>query len=162
MTQALAVRQFTCESNSGIEFPNIPQKMSKEQVIFITRMILSELDELVCTVSENEQEKEKIMSHCFETRDKCNKYTFNTDTELIACQYDALVDSHYYALNCAAKHGVNLDKIFEIVHDANMAKKDPITKKFIKRDDGKIIKPEGWKEPNIELEIKRQIKENAF
>jgi len=25
-----------------------------------------------------------------------------------------------------------------------MAKRDPLTKKFLKREDGKIIKPKGW------------------
>ncbi len=29
-------------------------------------------------------------------------------------------------------------------------------------NDGKIIKPEGWKAPNINKEIERQIKEGSF
>ncbi len=60
-------------------------------------------------------------------------------------QADALIDVYYYSLNAAAKKGINLSAIFKIVHAANMAKRDPATGKFLKRDDGKIIKPAGWK-----------------
>ena len=59
-------------------------------------------------------------------------------------QADALVDVYYYSLNAAAKKGVNLSSIFSIVHAANMAKRDPATGQFLKREDGKIIKPKGW------------------
>jgi predicted HAD superfamily Cof-like phosphohydrolase len=34
---------------------------------------------------------------------------------------------------------------------SNMAKVDPITGKVIKRADGKILKPEGWTPPQLEL-----------
>jgi hypothetical protein len=37
-----------------------------------------------------------------------------------------------------------------------MAKRDPKTLQFIKRDDGKIIKPDGWTAPDITAIIKRQ------
>jgi hypothetical protein len=63
---------------------------------------------------------------------------------VIAEQADALVDIYYYSLNCASKKGVNLSSIFGIVHAANMAKRDPATGQFLRRADGKIIKPEGW------------------
>jgi predicted HAD superfamily Cof-like phosphohydrolase len=59
-------------------------------------------------------------------------------------QADALVDVYYYSLNAAAKNGFNISAVFGIVHAANMAKRDPATGKFLKREDGKIIKPSGW------------------
>ena len=52
-----------------------------------------------------------------------------------------LVDSYYYSLKCCCKKGINLSNIFEVVHKANMDKRDPLTGKFLKREDGKIIKP---------------------
>lgn len=156
------VRQFTLESNLDTKFPNTPNAMSKDQVLFITRMILSELDELVSTISTDETDRDTLFDKCVSTRDKCNKFEYKTNTELIAAQFDALVDSHYYSLNCAAKHGVNLDKIFNIVHTSNMNKRDKLTNKFIKRSDGKIMKPDDWKEPDIEGEIQRQLCMNAF
>lgn len=43
-----------------------------------------------------------------------------------------------------------------------MAKRDPATGKFIKREDGKIIKPVGWTAPDVNGEILRQIQEGSF
>eukprot|EP00961_Rhodomonas_salina_P176604 2380272-Rhodomonas_salina.2 len=90
-------------------------------------------------------------------------------------QADALIDVYYYSLNAAAKKGMNISAVFDIVHAANMAKRDPATGKFIKRDDGKIIKPDGWKvrcclfckaqlqsAPDVEAEISRQLEEGAW
>ena len=42
------------------------------------------------------------------------------------------------------------------------AKRDPATGKFIKREDGKIIKPVGWTAPDVNGEILRQIQEGSF
>merc|ERR1719191_2023005 len=70
---------------------------------------------------------------------------------------DALVDIEYYMLNCAAKKGINMSSIFGVVHAANMAKRNPETGHFEKNADGKIIKPPGWKPPNVEAELARQF-----
>ena len=59
----------------------------------------------------------------------------------IADQADALIDVYYYSQNAACKKGINLSSIFGMVHAANMAKRDPISGTFLKREDGKIIKP---------------------
>lgn len=80
----------------------------------------------------------------------------------IADQADALVDVEYYMLDCACKKGVNMSALFGVVHAANMAKRDPATGKFIKRDDGKIVKPAGWQPPDIDAEILRQTKNGAW
>ena len=60
-------------------------------------------------------------------------------------QADALVDAIYYICDAAVRHGMNLDRVFEIVHRANMAK--VVDGKVIRRDDGKILKPHGWQDP---------------
>jgi hypothetical protein len=72
------------------------------------------------------------------------------------------VDVYYYSLNAACKKGVNISTVFDIVHGANMAKRDPATGQFIKREDGKIIKPEGWQGPDIKQEIARQMEHGSF
>ena len=84
------------------------------------------------------------------------------ETEMVANQADALVDIRYYSLNAAAKKGVNLSSLFDIVQAANMAKKDPVTGTFLKREDGKIIKPQGWTLPDVAKEISRQKEHGAF
>merc|ERR1712039_603494 len=87
------------------------------------------------------------------------EYSDNADGLLkrVAEQADALVDIEYYMLNCAAKQGFNMSSIFGVVHAANMAKRNPETGRFEKNKDGKVIKPPGWKPPNVEGELARQV-----
>ena len=75
---------------------------------------------------------------------------------------DALVDAIYYICDFSARHGINLDPLFDIVHGANMQK--VIDGKVIKREDGKILKPEGWEDPSLKLEVEmqRQSSEGGF
>jgi len=77
-------------------------------------------------------------------------------------QADALVDAIYYICDCAVRHGMNLDPLFEIVHNANMKK--VVNGKVIRRPDGKILKPEGWEkpEPKLEAEMQRQENQGSF
>lgn len=77
-------------------------------------------------------------------------------------QVDAIVDSYYYSLNAAAKCGMNASSVFNLVHGANMAKRDPESGKFLKRADGKIIKPKGWTAPDVRKELQRQIDNGAW
>jgi predicted HAD superfamily Cof-like phosphohydrolase len=153
------VRQFTKESGTNV--PNEPQLMNKEEVLFLIKMMLDEIMELGATVAEPHEVKLNMIKMITNSKD-LPKITGVSTAELIAEQGDALVDSYYYSLNAAAKKGVNLSNIFKVVHQANMDKRDPVTGRFLKREDGKIIKPTGWKEPDITGEIVRQIKEGSF
>lgn len=163
-SNAEAVREFT-EGASGYPCPERPIPMSPEKAMFIVRMVMSELDELACTVNPDAESRDLFMKAALESRDKCNKFqsTYDTDVKRIAAQFDALVDAWYYSLNVAANHGTNMSSIFDLVHQANMAKRDPVTGTFLKREsDGKIIKPAGWKSPDIEAEVQRQINQGAW
>ncbi|MDA0710577.1 MAG: HAD family hydrolase [bacterium] len=77
-------------------------------------------------------------------------------------QADALVDAIYYICDFAVRNGINLDPLFEIVHGANMQK--VVRGKVIRRDDGKILKPDGWEDPAPKLaaEMARQQREGSF
>lgn len=63
---------------------------------------------------------------------------------------DHIVDSVYVLLGLAANLGLPFDPAFGIVHAFNMQKllgpKGPIF-----REDGKVMKPEGWEPPNAKL-----------
>ena len=78
------------------------------------------------------------------------------DAGSIIEQADALVDAIYYLCDCAVKHGLNLDPLFEIVHRANMEKL--VDGKAMKDNRGKVLKPEGWVAPDedLQLELERQ------
>lgn len=152
------VAQFTRES--GFDIPSKPTLMSYEEVHFIIKMVLDEMMELYATVSDPKEAKEQMVKMIMDSKDIPK--SVNEGVALIAEQADALVDANYYMLNTGAKKGVNLSMIFNKVHEANMNKRDPATGKFLKRADGKIIKPAGWKEADIVGEVQRQMDEGAF
>lgn len=161
-TNSEAVKEFT-EGYMNIKCPDHPIVMDKEAVKFVVRMVISELDELVCTVTNNEDESRKFMLECVTSIDKCNNYEYVTDLDKVSAQADSMVDAWYYMLNYAAKHGMNLSRLFDVVHEANMAKRDPKTGKFIRRElDGKVIKPEGWQPPDVEGEMKKQMENGSW
>ena len=117
--------------------------------------------ELVSTVCDTAEAKDAMVSMVKKAKElPLEVYAPETArVEQAANQADALVDVYYYSLNAAAKHGMNLSSVFQMVHTANMNKRDPVTQQFLKRADGKIIKPKGWVAPNVFAEISRQVKE---
>lgn len=74
-------------------------------------------------------------------------------------QADAMIDLIYFALGTLVEMGVKPDKIFEIVHTANMDKLWSDGKPHY-NGEGKTIKPEGWQDPYPKLkeEIDKQAK----
>lgn len=150
-----AVKEFT-EQSTNKPSPNIPCKMTKEEVMFIVKMVLSEMTELCQTVTDSNDDAVDMMVKCIGV-DPSKHKKYENDVEIIADQADAMVDAWYYMLNAASKKGMDLSALFEVVHKANMDKRDPKTGKFIRRADGKILKPKGWKPADVVGEIKRQI-----
>lgn len=148
------VRDFTVQAGQSCTLE--PTSMNKAEVTFLLRMCLSELQELALTVTNSTQESVELLKKCLETIDQSKHEKLNTQDEIIAAQADSIVDLWYYGLNAFAKKTVNISAIFNVVHQANMNKRDPTTKKFIKREDGKILKPQGWTSPNIVSEISKQ------
>jgi len=156
---ATAVRKFT--QACGHSTPNTPQLMNRPEVEFITKMVLDELLELNSTVMSPSDAKYSIMNMLKVAKD-CPQLRTSNKAEIVAEQADALVDIWYYILNCAAKKGINLSSVFDVVHAANMSKVNPLTGKCIKRADGKIEKPAGWCPPNITKEMHRQLAQGSF
>lgn len=60
-----------------------------------------------------------------------------------------LVDLIYVTIGTALELGIPLQKVWDEVQKANMAKVDPVTGKVRKREDGKVLKPEGWQKPDV-------------
>lgn len=144
-----SVKQFTAES--GTPCPDKPVPMSRKSVEFLIGMVLSEMQELALTVCNSKEDALQMLHSCVGT-DANEHVPLGSDVEVIKEQADAMVDAWYYMLNSAAKHGMDLSAVFEIVHQANMDKRDPGTGKFILREsDGKILKPTGWQAPDAKL-----------
>ena len=65
-----------------------------------------------------------------------------------------LVDVLYVFIGTALRYGIPLDAVWDEVQRSNMAK---VSGDVRRRDDGKILKPEGWTPPDI-LSIVRRVK----
>ena len=64
-------------------------------------------------------------------------------------QLDALVDILVVTMGAIRAAGWDGEGAWKEVMDTNFAKVDPETGKVRKREDGKVLKPEGWKAPDL-------------
>ena len=64
-------------------------------------------------------------------------------------QLDALVDILVVTMGAIRAAGWDGEGAWKEVMDTNFAKINPETGKVIKREDGKVLKPEGWKAPEL-------------
>ena len=69
-------------------------------------------------------------------------------------QLDALVDILVVTMGAIRAGGFDGEGAWKEVMDTNFAKIDPTTGKVRKREDGKVLKPEGWKAPELAQFIK--------
>lgn len=67
---------------------------------------------------------------------------------------DALIDILVVVIGAGNSLGFDMEGAWNEVMDTNFAKIDPETGKVRKREDGKVLKPEGWKPPNLAPFIK--------
>lgn len=67
---------------------------------------------------------------------------------------DAIGDMIVVLIGTALEFGIPLNDVWNEIHRSNMAKVDPLTGAVRRREDGKILKPEGWTPPDIASIIK--------
>jgi predicted HAD superfamily Cof-like phosphohydrolase len=80
-------------------------------------------------------------------REEFREYLDGESFENLVEVADALADIIYIACGTAVSYGIPLDDVFAEVHRSNMAKL--VDGKPIYREDGKVLKPEGWMPPDI-------------
>ena len=74
----------------------------------------------------------------------------NDDAE----QLDACFDMMWVIIGYMKSRGWDCEQAWDEGAKSNLIKIDPITGKVIRREDGKILKPEGWKPPNFAKFVK--------
>lgn len=178
---------------SATVYPKGPVIVEPEKAKFISKMVMSELLELLLTIEPSTFRVKKMMHEIIDDLDlpttpipNINSLKDGKDEELVAkhgssevlhselvgvqahaqilvieAQMDAVVDIMYYLLDFCTKQGYNIDRVFDLVHNANMAKRHE-DGKFHKREDGKVIKPKDWQEANLTPEVLRQIEHGAW
>ena len=65
-----------------------------------------------------------------------------------------MADLVYVVYGLADRNGWDLDEAIRRVHISNMSKLDPVTRTPILREDGKILKSEAYKEPDLKDLVK--------
>jgi len=64
-------------------------------------------------------------------------------------ELDALIDILVVTIGAIHSMGADGEGAWNEVMRTNFAKIDPVTGKVRKREDGKVLKPEGWQPPNL-------------
>ena len=72
-------------------------------------------------------------------------YTDDTVEEIDAC-----FDMMWVIIGYMKSRGWDCENIWDEGAKSNLSKIDPVTGLVKRRDDGKILKPEGWKPPSFE------------
>lgn len=149
---ASRVTTWTREATPTFVAPE-PCAMTADEIAFLSDMVKTELFELARTrmsleAAYNLVYKAEPRDADRETMMKNYRQPVGLEA-LILEQADALVDWTVYTLNAAAKKRWNLNPVFAEVMIANEAKRWS-DGTYHRRDDGKIIKPPNWQEPNLD------------
>ena len=88
-------------------------------------------------------------------REEYNELMVALDQEDLVEQLDALEDLIVVIVGAMNSAGFNGEGAWNEVMRTNFAKIDPETGKVRKREDGKVLKPDGWTAPVLEPFIKK-------
>ena len=105
----------------GQKIPSVPQQMVSDQAELYKKLIKEEIEEF--------WEAEAV----------------SDDVE----QIDACFDMMWVIIGYMKSRGWDCEGIWDEGAKSNLSKIDPDTGKVIRREDGKILKPEGWKPPDF-------------
>jgi NTP pyrophosphatase (non-canonical NTP hydrolase) len=116
------------------------------------------------------RDQEKFMKACDQTVDNWNVDQFNLYVKLIEEEFkelgvaikdcdpeeivDALTDILVVTIGAAHSMGCDIEGAWKEVMSTNFAKIDKQTGKVVKREDGKVLKPDGWRKPELAQFIK--------
>jgi predicted HAD superfamily Cof-like phosphohydrolase len=108
------------------------------------------------------QDQEKFMRACDQTVGKFNRDQYQLYCNLIHEEFnelvvsstkmddlDALIDILVVTIGAIHSLGANAEGAWQEVMQTNFAKIDAETGKVRKREDGKVLKPEGWAPPDL-------------
>jgi predicted HAD superfamily Cof-like phosphohydrolase len=111
------------------------------------------------------RDQEKFMKACDQSVDNFNESQFNLYTKLIQEEVDelwtanadadrvecldALIDILVVTIGAIHSMGADAEGAWKEVMRTNFAKIDHETGKVRKREDGKVLKPQGWSPPDL-------------
>lgn len=124
------------------------------------------------------RDQEKFMLACDQSVDKFNGTQFDMYCALIEEEHkelkeaiaadddeeivDALLDILVVTIGALHSFGADAEGAWKEVMSTNFAKIDRRTGKVRKREDGKVLKPDGWTPPQLEPFVRRSGSFNKF
>ena len=118
------------------------------------------------------RDQEKFMRACDQTADTENRDQFNMYLGLIEEEaeelnqailnkdkvemLDALIDMLVVTIGAIHSAGFDAEGAWKEVMSTNFAKIDSLTGRVRKREDGKILKPVGWRPPELSKYINKE------
>jgi predicted HAD superfamily Cof-like phosphohydrolase len=113
-------------------------------------------------------DQERFMQACGQTVTGFNEAQYQLYVDLIREEFqelqdaethvdalDALVDILVVTIGAIHSMGADGKGAWNEVMRTNFAKIDPITGKVRKREDGKVLKPQGWTPPSLESYVSK-------
>jgi predicted HAD superfamily Cof-like phosphohydrolase len=117
------------------------------------------------------RDQAKFMTACDQTVDRGNTDQFNMYLKLIEEEaeelnqaiiakdrveiLDALIDMLVVTIGAIHSAGFDAEGAWKEVMQSNFNKIDKDTGKVVKREDGKVLKPDGWTPPNLLPYVKK-------
>jgi predicted HAD superfamily Cof-like phosphohydrolase len=77
----------------------------------------------------------------------------NNDIEVL----DALIDILVVTIGAIHSMGADAEGAWNEVMRTNFAKIDPVTGKVRRREDGKVLKPDGWTPPDLKSFVRKSL-----
>jgi predicted HAD superfamily Cof-like phosphohydrolase len=115
------------------------------------------------------RDQEKFMRACDQTTDRQNLEQYQMYCNLIREEFeelmasqtaeddlDALIDILVVTIGAIHSLGADAEGAWKEVMRTNFAKIDRETGKVRKREDGKVLKPQGWTPPDLKPFVKKQ------
>lgn len=139
--QLLQVRAFQTAFNAPM--PEKPTLLVNERAKLRQRLLQEEVTEI---------------ENAIKSAQEIGVLEYDKSLEVLESISDGIVDAMYILLGTAHEYGIadRLPLMFDEVHDANMRKLGPNGKPAY-REDGKVMKPEGWTPPNLKVILNRKF-----
>jgi predicted HAD superfamily Cof-like phosphohydrolase len=141
-----------------------PNPLPEERVQLRLRMILEEVEELLQATTQPSHDLEAGLALLRRHLSQADRaYTvsnsMNSAVDYYADVADALVDITYLVVGMGVEMGLPLPEVWQEVQRANMDKFPD--GKVLRREDGKVMKPEGWKPPDVRSVLQRHMRKSV-
>ena len=137
------VREFHVALDHPVS--DVPMEIPQDRLRLRLSLIAEETIELLCAITgqtEDAEREYKAWMNRMVMSMLSDFITGNLRPNLVKIA-DNCCDAHYVISGTAIEFGIPEDEVYAIVHAANMAKQGGP-----KRDDGKSLRPEGWRAPD--------------